>query len=88
MRKKTVDKDDKTEMISDDVKQPFFIGNNIVGSNRTEPLIVFDFLKDLREVFEKHQVNLIRDGVIGFNNVGGFGIVNSYMDIQPKNLKF
>jgi hypothetical protein len=64
--------------------KPFFKFNSTFGVGRKESLHVENFLSDLKELFEKHKVNIIQDGFIGFNKDGEFGISGADIDISEK----
>ena len=48
-----------------------------------EGLMVNPFMDDLRKVFEKHEIEYVKDGYVGFNEKGQFQITDS--KIQGKN---
>lgn len=60
----------------------FFMFNETYSVSREEPLIVSEFISDLKDVFEKHSVKTIKEGAVGFDNEGNFGIANSKIDLS------
>ncbi|MGD7046958.1 hypothetical protein FZC83_01865 [Rossellomorea marisflavi] len=66
----------------------YFNFNAINGLGRTEPLDIEKFLNDLKSVFEKHKVTLIKKGSIGFDKNNNFGITEAELDVSNKNNYF
>lgn len=67
------------------INEYYFSFNEVYGKDRKEPLHVERFLNDLKEVFEKHKVTSIENGITGFHKDGKFGISKAQMNISEED---
>ena len=63
-------------------KEYHFMANGIYGVGRENPMDLEGFLKEMKELFEKHEVKYIEGGVIGNNKDGLFGISGAKLNIS------
>ena len=72
--------DDKKQFLIDDVD---FQTNGYAYPEK--PLDVEEFLRELRDVFVKHDVYQINEGVTGWQDNGQFGIVKTVVRLEGKD---